>query len=84
MWWDPILKLKRRYSQVLALPPRDGSYETILCRLSVQVRMGVEAAHIPDSYSGVGIMISTYAMKSLVDWKPISDRIIIARFKTRA
>ena len=41
-------------------------------------------ADISDSYSGVGIMISKDAMKTLVDWNPISDRIILARFKTRA
>jgi hypothetical protein len=34
--------------------------------------------------SGVGILISKNAEKCLVDWQPISDRIITARFKTRA
>lgn len=37
-----------------------------------------------ESTGGVAIMMSPDAMKCLVDWKPINDRIIIARFKTKA
>ena len=32
---------------------------------------------------GVGIMISTTAARSLIDWKPVSSRIITARFYTK-
>ncbi len=60
-----------------------GSGEQKIATGETVIHSGIPA-HIPDSFSGVGIMISTDAMKSLVDWKPISDRIIIARFKTRA
>ena len=34
--------------------------------------------------SGVGILLSKAAKDSLLEWKPCSDRIITARFKTRA
>lgn len=34
--------------------------------------------------SGVGILLSKPAKKSLIDWKPYSDRIITARLRTRA
>ena len=37
-----------------------------------------------DGSSGVGIMLSNVVKKCLDDWKAISDRIIVARFKTRA
>lgn len=37
-----------------------------------------------DHSSGVGILLSHNAMKCLREWKPISDRIITARFKTKA
>ncbi|KAJ8709293.1 hypothetical protein PYW07_009119 [Mythimna separata] len=32
---------------------------------------------------GVGLLLSNVAKKSLVDWKPISDRIMYARFNSR-
>jgi hypothetical protein len=31
----------------------------------------------------VGMMLSKYVTKSLIEWTPVSERIIIARFKTR-
>ena len=33
--------------------------------------------------SGVGILLSPNAHKSLTEWKPISDRIIMVRFLTK-
>ncbi|XP_022838074.1 uncharacterized protein LOC111365110 [Spodoptera litura] len=33
---------------------------------------------------GVGLLLSNAAKKSLMDWKPISDRIVYARFTSRA
>ncbi|KAJ8724077.1 hypothetical protein PYW07_008057 [Mythimna separata] len=33
---------------------------------------------------GVGLLLSNAAKKSLVDWKPISDRIMYARFSSKA
>lgn len=34
--------------------------------------------------SGVGIMMTKAARASLIDWSPVSDRIIVARLRTRA
>ncbi|CAG4943626.1 unnamed protein product [Colias eurytheme] len=33
--------------------------------------------------NGVGLLLSDVAKKSLLDWKPISDRILTARFNTK-
>jgi exonuclease III len=33
--------------------------------------------------SGVGLLLSPKAYKSLIEWNPIPDRIIMARFRTK-
>lgn len=33
--------------------------------------------------SGVGLMLTPAAKRSLIEWKPISDRILLARFKSK-
>ncbi|XP_070508684.1 uncharacterized protein, partial [Chironomus tepperi] len=34
--------------------------------------------------SGVGLLLSASAGRALIDWSPVSDRILVARFRTRA
>ena len=34
--------------------------------------------------SGVGLILSATSRRALMDWSPVSDRILIARFRTRA
>jgi len=36
-----------------------------------------------DHYQGVGILLNKNATKALIGWKPVSERIITARFATR-
>jgi exonuclease III len=42
-----------------------------------------QAGEDAEHRQGVGIMLTSTAKNSLVDWKPISERLMMARFKAK-
>lgn len=59
---------------------QSGTFET-LDRCYILLYSGV--AEERDRVSGVGLILNKTAKKSLMEWHPVSDRIITARFKTK-
>lgn len=59
--------------------PDSGEYKT---ESGMSLIFSGKHPELPRS-SGVGLLMSTNTRKALIEWKPICDRIIMARFRTR-
>jgi hypothetical protein len=66
----------------------DSGEETILRKIGDEdVKLSLIFSGKPateDRESGVGLLLSSAARRSLMEWTPVSDRILVARFKSRA
>lgn len=60
--------------------PDFGEIQTLnKCTFLYSGQMGEDAEH----REGVGLLLNETAKRNLLDWKPISERLMTARFKTR-